>query len=252
MWSDAHSREHGGNVKTPKMNFKAILSLALSLLIASVFSFSSLASVLSDKVSDPSEESLPALQAPTGNLTVKGDVILNGNQAQTGATVLSGSSIHTRTGAHATIEMGPVGRVDLDPITAITLSMTPNAIDASLDKCGQGVTFTLPAGVSGRLKIANVSDVGVLSERREVDVRVFRGEALVKYGQNKEKIVKTGDHEEFDNAIEVTATGDTVFKVYCIEDHPLYLLFLSALAIPFIIDAIGDDDTPPIMSQLRP
>ena len=238
-------------MKTPKISFKAILSLVLSLLIASAFSLSSLAAASSsEKTYDPGLENLPALQDPTGNLTVRGSVLLNGNEAKTGLTVLSGSVIQTRTGGHATIEMGPVGRVDMDPITAITLSMTANAVDASLDKCGQGVTFTLPAGISGRLKILNAADVGVLSKRREIDVRVFRGEALVKYGQNKEKTLKPGDHKEFDDAIEVTATGDAVFKVYCLEDHPVYLFLLSAIAIPFIIEAVGE--TPPATSQLQP
>ena len=133
-------------MKTPKMNFKAILSLVVSLSIASAFSLSSLAASGSiEKVRAPSDENLPALQAPTGNLTTRGPVLVNGTEAKTGLTILSGSVIQTRTGGHATIEMGPVGRVDLDPITAITLVMTSNSVDASLDKCGEGVTFTLPA-----------------------------------------------------------------------------------------------------------
>ena len=233
---------------TLKMNFKAILSLVLSLSIASAFSLSSLAaSGSSEKMFNPSDENLPALQAPTGNLTTRGPVLVNGTEAKTGLTILSGSVIQTRTGGHATIEMGPVGRVDLDPITAITLAMTANSVDASLDKCGQGVTFTLPAGISGRLKIINVSDVGVVSKQREIDVRVFRGEALVKYGQNKEKTLKPGDHKEFDNAIEVTATGDAVFKVYCLEDHPVYLFLLAGLLVPVIIEALGEPE--PVVSQ---
>jgi hypothetical protein len=238
-------------VKTPKMNFKGILSLVLSLIIASVFSLSSLAaSVANEKILDSGAEAVQALQAPTGNLTATGPVLVNGNEAKTGTTVLSGSVIQTRTGGQATIEMGPVGRVDLDAITAITLGMTATAIDATLDKCGNGVTFTVPAGISARLKITNVSDVGVVSKERELDVKCFRGEALVKYGQNKEKTVKAGGHEEFDNATEVTATGDAVFKVYCVEDHPIFLLFfLGALAIPIIIaEASGE----PFVSPIQP
>ena len=238
-------------MKTSTVNLKGILSIALSLLLAFAFSLTSLAaSGSSEDDAVEVNEPLPALQAPTGNLTVRGDVLLNGNTASTGATVLSGSLLQTRTNGHATVEMGSVGRVDLDPITAITLSMSANAVDASLDKCGQGVTFTLPAGVSGRLKIINASDVGVFSKRVEIDVRVFKGEAVVKYGQNKEKTMKGDDHEEFDNAIEVTSAGDTVFKVYCLEDHPVYLFFLSALAIPIILEATGE--TPPVVSQTQP
>ena len=69
-------------MKTPKMNFKAILSLVVSLSIASAFSLSSLAaSGSSEKMHDPSDENLPALQAPTGNLTTRGPVLVNGTVA---------------------------------------------------------------------------------------------------------------------------------------------------------------------------
>jgi hypothetical protein len=130
--------------------------------------------------------------------------------------------------------------------------MTSNSVDASLDKCGEGVTFTLPAGISGRLKILDISDVGVLSKKREIDVRCFRGEAVVKYGQNQEKTLKPGDHKEFDNAIEVTATGDAVFKVYCDENHYPYLFLLSGLLIPVIIEALGEPEPTRGPSQPQP
>jgi hypothetical protein len=115
------------------------------------------------------------------------------------------------------------------------------------------VTLFLPAGVSGLVKILNMTDVGVLHKDREVDVKVFKGEALVKYGQGKEKIVKAGDHKEFDNAIEVTSTGDSVVKVYCLEDNYPILLWagLAAIAIQ-ARELIGGGETPPVLSQLNP
>jgi hypothetical protein len=98
-----------------------------------------------------------------------------------------------------------------------------------MNKCGS-ITLTLMPGISGLVRIVQASDVGVWSERKEVDVRVTRGQVLVKYGQGKEKIMTAGDHKEFDNAIEVSAVGDAVFSVYCHEDHvPLPLLGLGAL-----------------------
>jgi hypothetical protein len=107
--------------------------------------------------------------------------------------------------------------------------------------------------VAGLVKILNMSDVGVLHKDKEVDVKVFKGEALVKYGQGKEKIVKAGDHKEFDNAIEVTATGDAVVKVYCIEDHYPLLLWagLAAIFIP-VADVVGGGEAPPVLSALTP
>ncbi|MEK6406935.1 MAG: hypothetical protein AABN34_08230 [Acidobacteriota bacterium] len=240
-------------MRIARNHYRACLSGLLSLMLAATFSLSSFAAA---GVTNPTDEaitdSLLVSQAPTGTLTAHGPVLVNGNEAKTGATITDGSVIQTRTGGHAIIELGAPGRVELDPITAITLTMTSNSIHATLDKCGQGVTLVLPAGVTGLVKILNISDVGVLKKDREVDVKVFKGEALVKYGQGKEKIVKAGDHKEFDNAIEVTATGDAVVKVYCIEDHYPLLLWgaLAAIAIP-IREAISDPVIP-ILSPITP
>ena len=238
-------------MRTGRKNQKAWIGALLSLSLVTSFSLNSFAagSVTPEEITD----SLLVTQALTGALTTHGPVLVNGNEAKTGATVADGSVIQTRTGGHAVIDLGTPGRVELDPITAITLTWTGNSVQASLDKCGQGVTLVLPAGVSGLVKILNMTDVGVLHKDREVDVKVFKGEALVKYGQGKEKIVKAGDHKEFDNAIEVTATGDAVVKVYCLEDNYPILLWagLAALAIP-ARELIGGGETPPILSQLNP
>ena len=227
----------------------------LSVLLALSLGTFSLSSFAASDVGSETDESIPdsilVSQAPTGTLTAKGPVLVNSNEAKTGATVPDGSVIQTRTGGHAIIELGAPGRVELDPITGILLNSTSNSISATLIKCGQGVTLFLPAGVAGLVTIRNMSDVGVLEKDREVDVKVFKGEALVKYGQGKEKIVKAGDHEEFDNAIEVTSTGDSVVKVYCIEDHFPLLLWagLAAIFIP-IREAIGEE--PPVLSGINP
>ena len=236
-----------------KIRNRAWLSMLLSLTLAT-FSLSSFAASNADAIDESVTDSLLVSQAPTGTLTAKGPVIVNGNEAKTGATVPDGSVIQTRTGGHAVIELGAPGRVELDPITAITLSLTSNSINATLDKCGQGVTLVLPSGVSGLIKILNMSDVGVLNKEKEVDVKVFKGEAVVKYGQGKEKTVKAGDHEEFDNAIEVTSSGDAIVKVYCIEDHYPLLLWagLAAIFIP-VREAIGGGEPlPGVLSPITP
>jgi hypothetical protein len=236
-------------MKIARMQHRVWLSVLLSLALLTTFTLSSFAAAGASETTDETiTDSLLVSQALTGTLTTHGPVLVNGNETKTGATITDGNVIQTRTGGHAKIELGATGRVDMDPITAITLGWTANSIQASLDKCGQGVTLILPAGVSGLVKILNISDVGVFHKERQVDVKVFKGEALVKYGQGKEKIVKAGDHKEFDNATEVTSTGDSIVKVYCIEDHyPLLLLAgLGALFIPF------SGGEPPVLSQLTP
>lgn len=241
-------------MRITKIHYRGWLSGVLSLTLVT-FSLSSFAaSGAGDPTDETITDSLLVSQAPTGTLTAKGPVLVNNNEAKTGATVTDGSVIQTRTGGHAIIELGATGRVELDPITAITLTMTSNSINATLDKCGQGVTLVLPAGVTGLVKILNMSDVGVLNKEREVDVKVFKGEALVKYGQGKEKIVKAGDHKEFDDAIEVTATGDAVVKVYCIEDHYPLLLWagLAAIIVPISEAIATGEPLPGVLSPITP
>lgn len=238
-------------MRMTKLRYRGWLSGVLSLTLATFSLTSFAASEVSDATDEAITDSLLVSQAPTGTLTARGPVLVNGNEAKTGATITDGSLIQTRTGGHAIIELGAPGRVELDPITAITLSMTSNSINATLDKCGQGVTLFLPAGVTGLVKILDMTDIGVLKKDREVDVKVFKGEALVKYGQGKEKIVKAGDHEEFDNAIEVTSTGDSVVKVYCLEDHYPLLLWAGLAAIFIPIREAVDGETP-VLSPLNP
>ena len=235
-----------------RFQYRASLSLLLAITLAT-FSLSSFAaSGAIDNTDATISDSMLIPQVQTGALTTHGPVLVNGNEAKTGATVTDGSVIQTRTGGHAHLDLGASGKVELDPITAATLGWTSNSINATLDKCGQGLKLELPAGVSGLIKIANMSDVGVLHKDREVDVRVFKGEALVKYGQGKEKIVKAGDHKEFDNATEVTSTGDSIVKVYCLEDNYPILLWAGLAAIFIPISELFGGETPPVLSPLAP
>lgn len=235
-----------------RMFFKAPLSFLLSLSLVAALSLSTLAALGADENEEEMIAApLPAFQEPTGTLTrAERDVTVNGAAAKEGATVMSGSLIRTGTDSHASIEMASLGRVDYGRLTESVLTMGAGEVHASMNKCGS-ITLTLPAGVRGLVRVINMSDVGVLSKRDEVDVRVKRGEALVKYGQGKERTLKAGDHREFDNATEVTATGDAVFEVYCHEDHypiPVFLP-LGALAVPIVRAGGG---RPPFLSTLQP
>ena len=238
-------------MKTNRKSIKAPLSLLLITALVISFSFSSLA----DSAPGASEDSAPGesisfMQAPTGTLTAHGPVDINGIQSKTGATVLNGSIIMTRTGGHASIELGQLGRVEVGNNTTITLTMVGNGVEVSLNQCGS-VTLVLPSGVSGLVRVIGVRDVGVFSERREIDVDVKQGQATVRYEGSKEKVVAAGQHKEFKHATDVTATGDAIYTVRCHEDHaPVALLLpLGALLIP-VID--NDEGGPPFLSTLQP
>lgn len=233
-------------MKTPKTGIKAPISLLLAFALATLF-VGPLDVGANEAELDALADSFPVVQVPTGMLTVKGPVLLNGNEAKTGMTVLDGSVIQTRTAGEAYIEMGAIGRVDVWEFTAITLKMSPNSVDVDLNKCGKGVTVTVPPNVSGVVHILDRGNVGTFTNYRETDVKCIKGQILVKYGTDKEKILKAGDHRDFDNAKDVIATGDAVFKVYCDEEHfpILFLLPLTAIIIP-VAECCGEGITPPI------
>ena len=128
---------------------KAPVSFLLLLLVLAAFCFNNFAVFgASENSKAVAVDNLPAFEESTGTLTVKGHVLLNGQYVRTGVTVVNGSVIQTDTGAHALIEAGPLGRVDLDPITAILLTYGDRSVQASLNKCGQGVTLNLKADQS--------------------------------------------------------------------------------------------------------
>lgn len=226
-----------------RKNLRASFGVLLSLSLVTVFSLGSFAASAGSDVSDESIfDSILVGQAPTATLTAKGRVEINGTPVQTGATVLSGSLIVTGGGSYATIEMASLGRMDVHDLTEITLILSGNEVRTTLHRCG-AITETVPGGVTGIVKIV---------QREDHHVKVSRGQVTVKYGQGKEKIVKAGENKEFDDATEVIALGDAVFKVYCGEDRPLLALLVLPAALLLLARRGGEDAIPPVLSPLAP
>jgi len=92
------------------------ISIVLAMAVATVFTLRSFAAP--EALVDPT-----LAQDCTGTLTVKGGhVTINGNAAQTGATVMSGSTISTSSNGKAIIDLGALGRVELGDNTSATLT----------------------------------------------------------------------------------------------------------------------------------
>lgn len=229
---------------------KTPISLILTFALATLF----VTPVVIARVNDPDlAENLPVVQVPTGMLTVKGPVLLNGNEAKTGMTVLDGSVIQTRTAGEAIIDMGAIGQVIVHGFSAITLKMSPNSVDIDFNKCGKGVTVTVPPNVPAVVRILHEGKVGIFSDDREIDVKVKKGQVLVKYEADKEKILDAVDHHDFDGVKQVSATGDAVFKVYCDEKEFPILFFIPVAAIIFpVTELIGDEPVQPVVSPTQP
>lgn len=240
-------------MKTPTTKIKTPISLLLAFSLSTLLLSPVVIARVNEADLDTLAENLPVVQVPTGMLTVKGPVLLNGNEAKTGMTVLDGSVIQTRTAGEAIIEMGAIGQVVVHEFSAITLKMSPNAVDIDFNKCGKGITVTVPPNVPAVVRILDEGNVGTFTNDREIDVKVKKGQVLVKYGTDKEKILNADDHHDFDGVKQVSATGDAVFKVYCDEKEFPILFFIPVAAIIFpVTELVGDEPPQPVVSPAQP
>ena len=73
---------------------------------------------------------------PTGILVTSGKqaILVNGNNAVTDATILSGASIESPQGVSATVNLGRLGRLDLAPATTLRLDFSAGKIKVTLFK----------------------------------------------------------------------------------------------------------------------
>jgi hypothetical protein len=240
-------------MKRMKKYLKAPLSFLLAIALVAAFSFTTLAALGANDSVDATADSTIVFQEPTGTLTVaKRDVAINQQPGKVGQTVLNGSVIRAGVDSHAVVELPQLGQAEYGRLTESLLTLTPNSISSAMLKCGS-ITLTLQPNVSGLVRVKHIADVGVIGEHRDLDVRVMRGEVVVKYGQGQERVLRAGEHRDFDNATEVTSTGDAMFKVYCDEDHiPLAFLGFGGLIPLALVTAVVGPSGNPVLSTLQP
>jgi hypothetical protein len=139
-------------------NPKALKAIALILVfsIAQVYVHTALA-IASASKSGEANMSLLLPQA-TGKLVTRGNqsVLVNGTSASTGASILTGATIETGDGVGATINLGPLGSVDLAPNTKLEVQYDNNGIKLRLisgctvlrNKKGKGGEISTEQGVA--------------------------------------------------------------------------------------------------------
>jgi len=175
--------------------FRAAISLALTLAVASVFALSSFAASTSREAASAGRlDDMPS--APAGKLMGTGHFTIDGEEAQPGASVLSGSTIATGTDGNAVVDLGSLGRIELRPNTKIKVTFANNSVSVSLDHAGS-MAQSLPTGVAGQL---------ILQGAR---LSVVRGEVEVNSAGNA-RTLHAGEQSTFNNPAEVITTGDAV------------------------------------------
>lgn len=114
-------------------NKKAVQALALLLVfsLTQVFVHATLAGPALVKTNATTTSLLP--QA-TGKLVTRGNqsVLVNGTNAATGASILTGATIETGDGVGATINLGPLGSIDLAPNTKLVVQYDTGGIKLKL------------------------------------------------------------------------------------------------------------------------
>ena len=219
--------------------YRSLTSLLLMLALLGVFTMRSLAvgqqqqadstsaAVQKDAVRTPVPPVQPSGPPATGLLTGNGQVYVNGNPAESGATVVSGSTVSTGGDSKAVVDLGPSGRLELQADTTVVVTALPNAMWVNMDTCGN-ITQTLPPGRAGQI---------IIFHREKVRISVTRGEATVRHGKNEhqysERLLKGvdsktfddqekkvyGEGKRFDDALIVTSAGDAVISIDCGEKH---------------------------------
>lgn len=155
------------------------ISIVLAMAVVTVFTLRSFAAPeVSKSVVDP-----VLAQECTGTLTVKeGEVKINGNAAQIGATVMSGSTINTSSNGKAIIDLGALGRVELGDNTTVTLT------------CAAGL-------------------LQIRSDCNRTEVKVRKGSLNVT--SPKTETLIAGQEEEYKGGIESSAPAGIDVKVEC-------------------------------------
>lgn len=164
----------------PVRNSRVLLSLVLAVTVTSLFTLRVYAA---DEPKAAANESM-VVQDCTGTLTVKsGSVTLNGNAAQTGATVMSGAIIATSDNGNVIIDLGAVGKIELGHQTTLILDCAGGTIHGRTT-CG------------GKVRIED--------RLGQVNVTVPKVETIL-----------PGKHETYDDPAEFTAPAGSSILIEC-------------------------------------
>ncbi len=136
-----------------------------------------------------------------GQLSVKGQVTLNGIHALSGATVFGGGQIRTGVNSSAIISLGKMGQVDLEPESELTLRLDAGILGGHL-RAGRA-TVSAPAGIAVHLATADGMAVADGKQPAVLIVDVTSGNTRVASVRSEAKVTAG-------NQVEVVAAGQEV------------------------------------------
>lgn len=189
---------NGGEWMFQDIILRTAVGLGFVLILATFFSFSSLAAPQTGtKSSSPAgvAERKPAVIA--GTIQGSGQISVNGHVAVTGTTVLSGSSIKTGADGHAIVDLAVLGHVTVMPNSSIELAVESNRV--RVDLISGSVIQSLAAGASGELGLP-AGKTGLSVEKGRLDLA------------SGSLLLKTGDQRLVSNPGHAVLAGGSVVK----------------------------------------
>jgi hypothetical protein len=136
-----------------------------------------------------------------GQLSTRGQVTLNGISTTSGATIFGGNQIKTGANGSATISLGKMGQVDLEPDSELTLRLEAGVIGGHL-RSGRA-TISAPVGIA--VNLATTDGVAVADGRQAsvLTVDMTSGNTRVASVRSEARVT-SGDQ------VEVVAAGQEV------------------------------------------
>lgn len=136
-----------------------------------------------------------------GQLSVRGQVALNGINTVSGATVFGGSQIKTGVNSSAIVSLGKMGQVDLEPESELILRVDAGIIGGHL-RSGRAI-ISAPAGIAVNLATADGIAVSDGKEPSVLTVDVTSGNTRVASVRSEAKVL-------VGNQAEIVAAGQEV------------------------------------------
>ncbi len=98
----------------------------------------------------------------SGEITVSGQVTVNGQPAVSNSTILSGAAVNTAPGSSAVVNLGKLGRIEIQEGTTVTLRFSESGIIAMLDS-GK-VRISSSAGIASTVTTKSATFVGDMAQ----------------------------------------------------------------------------------------
>ena len=186
----------------------------------------------------------PGARAYAGEVTVFGDVKVDGSPAASGQTIFPGSAVATWEKSRSVVNLGPLGRLELSPRTSVSLDFGGAGTNCALE--GGRVRVYAPAASAASVKTADAAVSSVGEAAAVFSVESFGGKTNVVVQRGRAEVRADGGvHRLSAGETYTTAPKPEPRKMSDDERKGLYVAIAAAVAVVLIVLAArgsGDDE----------